>query len=63
MEYDGTTWTVDVDMMFQINDERNTRRQIRRIVVVSYGKHTFSNCAGGSWYAAGPRMQKLRWRF
>ena len=35
MEYDGATWTVDVDMMVQINDERKTRRQIRRIVVVS----------------------------
>jgi hypothetical protein len=33
--WDGATWTVDVDMLLQINDERKTRRQIRRIVVVS----------------------------
>ena len=35
MEYDGATWTVDVDTIAQINDERKTQRQIRRIVVVS----------------------------
>jgi hypothetical protein len=35
MVYDGATWTVDVGMMPQINDGRKTRRQIRRIVVVS----------------------------
>ena len=35
LEYDGATWTVDVDMMIQINDERKAQRQIRRIVVVS----------------------------
>jgi hypothetical protein len=33
--WDGATWTVDVDMLLQINDERKARRQIRRIVVVS----------------------------
>ena len=35
LEHDGATWTVDLNLMIQVNDETGTSRKIRRIVVVS----------------------------
>ena len=35
LEHDGATWTVDFNLMIQINDESRTSRKIRRIVVVT----------------------------
>ena len=35
LEHDGATWTVDFNLMIQINDESRTSRKIWRIVVVS----------------------------
>jgi hypothetical protein len=35
LEQDGATWTIDFDMMTQVNDTTGTTRTIRRIVVVS----------------------------
>ena len=35
LEQDGATWTIDFDMMTQVNDTTGTTRKIRRIVVVS----------------------------
>ena len=35
LEQDGATWTIDFDMMTQVNDTTGTTRKIRRIMVVS----------------------------
>ena len=35
LEHDGATWTVDLNLMIQVNDETGTSRKIRRIVVVA----------------------------
>ena len=35
LDQDGATWTIDFDMMTQVNDTTGTTNNIRRIVVVS----------------------------
>jgi hypothetical protein len=35
LEQDGGTWTVDLNLMIQVNDETGSSRKIRRIVVVA----------------------------
>ncbi len=35
LEQDGATWTIDFNMMAQVNDTTGTTKKIRRTVVVS----------------------------
>ena len=35
LEHDGATWTVDLNLMIQVNDETGTSRKLRRIAVLA----------------------------
>ena len=35
LEHDGATWTVDLNLMVQVNGQTGTSKNIRRIVAVS----------------------------